>query len=189
MSTRTASITGSRVYLRPLERTDLNEQYLMWVNDPEIARYLDTRTFPTSMQDLVAFYEEVTRTRDNVILAIIDKKSDRHIGNVKLGPIRWVHRRATLGLLIGDKKFWGRGVGTEVTRLAVEYGFNRLNLRRIDLGLHAEHESALRCYEKVGFKVEGRLREDLFHEGKYKDSLLMGLLKSEYKPEKPARRK
>lgn len=189
MSTNTANITGPRVYLRPLERTDLNEQYLSWVNDPEIARYLDSRTFPTSMKDLVAFYEEVTRTRDNVILAIIDKKSDQHIGNVKLGPIRWVHRRATLGLLIGDKRFWGRGVGTEVTRLAVEYGFNRLNLRRIDLGLHAEHESALRCYEKAGFKVEGRLREDLFHEGEYKDSLLMGLLKSEYKPEKPVRRK
>jgi ribosomal-protein-alanine N-acetyltransferase len=184
LSRKTAFITGSKVYLRPLERADLNEQYLGWVNDAEIARYLDTRTFPTSMPDLVAFYEEVTRTRDNVILAIVDKKSDQHIGNVKLGPIRWVHRRATLGLLIGEKKFWGQGIGTEVTRLAVEYGFNRLNLRRIDLGLYGDHQSAVRCYEKVGFKVEGRLREHLFHEGEYKDSLLMGLLKSDYKPEK-----
>lgn len=189
MSRKTAYIIGPRVYLRPLERADLNEQYLSWLNDPEIARYLDTRTFPSSMQDLVAFYDEVTRTRDNVILAVIDKKSDQHIGNVKLGPIRWVHRCATFGLLIGDKRFWGKGIGKEVTRLMVEYGFERLNLRRVDLGVHAEHESAIRCYEKVGFKIEGRLREDLFHEGTYKDSLWLGLLKSEYKPEKPARRK
>jgi RimJ/RimL family protein N-acetyltransferase len=64
--------------------------------------------------------------------------------------------------------------------LAVEYGFYRLNLRRIDLGVFAEHDSAVRCYEKVGFKVEGRFRQDLFQGGEYKDRLWMGLLRSEY---------
>ena len=64
----------------------------------------------------------------------------------------------------------------------VEYGFYRLNLHRIDLGVYAEHESAVHAYEKVGFKVEGRLREDVFQGGEYKDRLWMGLLRSEYAP-------
>jgi RimJ/RimL family protein N-acetyltransferase len=177
-----AFISGSQVYLRPLERSDLNEGYLSWLNDPEITRYLETGTFPSTMRDLERFFENVTGSRAEVILAIIHKKSGVHIGNVKLGPINWVHRVASFGMLIGDRKFWGQGLGEECVRLTVEYGFNKLNLHRIDLGVFAEHESAVRCYEKAGFKIEGRFREDLFQGGEYKDRLWMGLLRSEYKP-------
>jgi len=87
------------------------------------------------------------------------------------------------------KNFWGKGAGQEATRLAIEYGFYRLNLQRIDLGVFAEHASAVRCYEKVGFQVEGRLRQDLFHGGEYKDRLWMGLLRSEYKRAKTGKKK
>ncbi len=189
MATSIAIASGPQVYLRPLERTDLGENYLAWLNDPEVTRYMETGTFPTTVEDLDRFYQEVTGSRSQVILAVVDKKSGRHIGNVKLGPIHWVHRRATFGILIGDKKFWGKGIGAEATRLAVEYGFYRLNLRRIDLGVFAEHESAVRSYEKVGFKVEGRFRQDMFQEGKYSDRLWMGLLRSEYAPVKKRRKK
>jgi RimJ/RimL family protein N-acetyltransferase len=173
-------IVGSRIYLRSLEREDLNETYLTWLNHPHITRYLETGIFPSTKESLEKFYEGISQSRDQVILAIVDKKTNRHIGNVKLGPINWIHRKATLGVLIGEKKFWGRGICEEVTRLTVEYGFSRLNLNRIDLGVYAEHTAAIRSYEKVGFKVEGRLRKDLFHEGEFKDRLWMGLLRFEY---------
>jgi RimJ/RimL family protein N-acetyltransferase len=124
-----------------------------------------------------------------VILAIVEKKSGQHIGNMKLGPIDWVHRRAVFGILIGEKKFWGRGIGQEVTRLAVEYAFVRLNLNRVSLGVFAEHEPAVHCYEKIGFRVEGRFREDLFRDGKYHDRLWMGLLCAEYLASQKGRRK
>ncbi len=181
MVAKTSFVIGSSVCLRPLEREDLNARYLSWLNDPDVTRYMETGTFPTTAQDLEKFYDEVTSARNQVILAVADKKSGQHIGNVKLGPIHWVHRSATFGIMIGDKKFWGRGAGLEATRLMVEYGFDRLNLRRIDLSVFAEHDVAVRCYEKVGFKVEGRMRESLFQSGKYTDRLWMGLLRSEYK--------
>jgi [ribosomal protein S5]-alanine N-acetyltransferase len=186
---KTAFAEGSLVILRPLERADLNERYLSWLNDPEVTRYTETGTFPSTAEDLESYYRGVTGSKNDVILAVVDKKSGRHVGNVKLGPIHWVHRRATFGILIGEKDFWGKGIGLEATRLMVEYGFQRLNLRRIDLGVFAEHDAAVRCYEKAGFKVEGRMREDLFQEGEYKDRLWMGLLRSEYKPGKTGKRK
>lgn len=189
MPKKTAFMVGSQVYLRPLERADLNERYLGWLNDPEVTRYMESGTFPTTMQDLENFYQEVTGSRSQVIFAIVDLKSDQHIGNVKLGPIHWVHRCATLGILIGDSKFWGKGIGVEATRLAVDYGFKRLNLRRIDLGVFADHEAAVHCYEKAGFKVEGRMREALFQRGDYKDRLWMGLLRSEYMSAKAGKSK
>jgi ribosomal-protein-alanine N-acetyltransferase len=185
---RTEFVRGSRVYLRPLEREDLNARYLSWLNDPEVTRYMETGTFPTTARDLEKFYDEVTGNRNQVILAVADKNSGQHIGNVKLGPIHWIHRCATLGIMIGDKKFWGKGAGLDATRLTVEYGFGRLNLRRIDLGVFANHEAAVRCYEKAGFKVEGRMRESLFKHGEYCDRLWMAVLRSEYKPPKAGRK-
>ena len=182
MSRQQAFLRGERVYLRPLERADLNETYLGWLNDAEVTRYLETGLFPSTMPDLEKFYEGVTNSRTDVIFAIMDRKSQRHIGNAKLGPISWVHRRALFGIMIGEKDFWGQGIGKEVTRLVVEYGFQRLNLNRIGLAVFAEHESAVRCYQSVGFKVEGKFREEMFSEGLYKDRLWMGLLRSEYRP-------
>ena len=182
MAEKTAFIQGSKIYLRPLERTDLNDTYLGWLNDAEVTRYLETGAFPATAQDLEKFYQGVTGSKTEVIFAIADKKSHRHIGNVKLGPINWIHRRAMFGIMIGDKSFWGKGVGQEVTRLMVEYGFYRLNLHRIGLGVYAEHESAVRCYEVAGFKIEGKFRDEMFQDGKYKDRLWMGLLRSEYEP-------
>lgn len=177
-----AFMRGEQVYLRPLERSDLNATYLSWLNDPEVTRYLETGAFPTTMQDLEKFYAGVTGSSSEVIFAIIEAKSDRHIGNVKLGPINWVHRRTMFGIMIGDKNFWGKRVGEETTRLMVEYAFFRLNLHRVGLVVFEEHRSAVRCYERVGFKKEGCLRESMFQDGRYKNHIWMGLMRSEYKP-------
>ncbi len=182
MPDKPAFLSGSKIYLRPLERSDLNERYLSWLNDPEITRYLETGAFPYTMQDLEKFYAQVTGSPTEVIFAIADRKAHQHIGNVKLGPINWVHRRTMFGIMIGDKRFWGKGVGEEVTSLMMEYAFNRLNLHRVGLVVFEEHQSAVRCYEKVGFKVEGCLREQMYQDGTYKNHLWMGLLRSEYKP-------
>ncbi len=178
---KTPYIVGKKIYLRPLERNDINERYLSWLNNPEVTRYLETGIFPTTMEGLEQFYKQVSGSTSQVMLAIVDKDTDQHIGNVKLGLINWIHRKATFGILIGDNKFWGKGLGSEATQLMVEYGFFRLNLRRIDLGVYAEHKAAIRSYEKVGFKIEGHFREDCFLEGQYKDIVHMGLLRSEYK--------
>ena len=178
-------IPGTLVYLRPLCREDLSGRYSAWMNDPEVTCYIESGIFPSTSEDLEKFFRDVTGSRNQVIMAVADKKTHRHIGNVKLGPIDWVHRRSHFGILIGEKDFWGKGVGAEVTRLIVEYAFKRLNLNRVDLGVYAEHQSAVRCYEGVGFKIEGRLRQDLFHHGQYKDRLWMGLLRSDYQPAGP----
>src|ERR1700691_4801026 len=113
----------AQVSWQPLERSHLTAEYLSWLNDPEVTRYMETGTFPTTAEDLERFFRSVTGSREQVAFAIVHKESGKHVGNVKLGPIHWVHRGATLGIMIGDKKFWGQGLGEDATRLAVEYGF------------------------------------------------------------------
>ncbi|MDP8237692.1 MAG: GNAT family protein [Candidatus Hatepunaea meridiana] len=176
-------IIGDRVYLRPLERSDINERYLYWLNDPEVNRYLETGVFPQTLESLERFYENQISSHTDIVLAIIDKEKDVHIGNIKLGPINWIKRRSYLGMLVGDKNYWGKGLGTEIRRLMVEYAFYRLNLHRIDSSMYAEHKAIIRVNEKLGFKVEGIVRECVVIDGKYSNGVIMGLLRSEYKRE------
>lgn len=173
-------IIGSGVYLRPLEKSDLNDVYLGWLNDPEVNQFLDAGIFPYTRAELERYYDAVTSARDKVILAVVELESGLHIGNVKLDPINWINRHTGFGIMIGDKSKWGKGHGTEVTKLAVEYAFDRLNLNKVSLGVNPANKAALKTYQKLGFVTEGTRREEVFLNGKYADALWMSILRDEY---------
>ena len=100
--------------------------------------------------------------------------------DIKLDNINWVHQYASLGIMIGDKKSWGRGHGREAVDLLLDYAFRRLNLNKVTLGVYGNHKSAIKSYLKSGFKIEGRIKKLLNYEGKYVDKVVMGILKKEY---------
>jgi RimJ/RimL family protein N-acetyltransferase len=126
------------------------------------------------------YYRAVVLNPANVALAIIEKATDRHVGNIKIGPINWVHRCAEFGILIGEKDCWGKRYGCEASSLMLDYAFRRLNLHKITLGVHAEHVGAIQAYKRVGFCEEGRLHEAVFLEGKYADKILMGITAEQF---------
>ncbi len=168
-------LKGEKIALRPLEKGDLNNTYLGWLNDPETSSYLISTVFPSNMDQLEKFFAAVSTSRNDVMFAIVRLDTGDHIGNIKLGNINWVHRFADLGILIGDKKSWGKGFGQEACRLLVDYAFHRLNLHKVTLSVYAEHMSAIKAYEKVGFVLEGRLKQMLYHNGHYQDQLIMAV--------------
>lgn len=176
-----AFIIGKKVYLRGLEHSDLDGPYFQWLNDPEVTKYMVTGRFPNTKEKMEQFYSSVANSSNNVMLAIIEKKSDRHIGNIKLGPIDWIHQTAPLGIMIGDKTSWGKGYGTDATRICVKHAFDKLNLNRVYLGVLAIHKSAIKVYEKIGFKVEGCQRQHFYLDGQYYDALIMGILREDFK--------
>ena len=102
------------------------------------------------------------------------------IGGVGLWISSWSHADTWLGISIGDRNYWGRGYGTDAMRLAVQYAFLELNLRRVSLGLHAYNERALKTYQKIGFQLEGRMRGEGLRDGVRFDSLWMGILREEW---------
>ena len=173
-------LIGNRIYLRPMAMSDLDGPYFDWLNDYETTRFLETGSFPTTTATLRSYLESVARHPDNVMLAIMDKKTETHVGNIKIGPIHPIHRRGDIGIMVGDKRFWGKGYGSEAIALLLEYGFKRLNLHKITLGVYADHDGAVRAYKKLGFIVEGTLKEQLFRDGAFRDKAVMGILKSDY---------
>ena len=185
--TGTPFLQGSRVLLRPLTISDLSGPYARWLNDYEVTRFLETGAFPTTKQSLERYFHQVAQQPDNVLLAIIERATSTHIGNIKLGPIHSIHRRADLGILVGEKRVWGRGYGGEAIELMLAYGFDRLNLHKITLRVYANHHAAVKLYQKLGFIIEGTLQEQLFRDGTFHDKYVMGLLEQSYRTRRSAR--
>lgn len=84
------------------------------------------------------------------------------------------------GIVIGEKEYWNRGYGSDALRTLLRFAFEELNLHRVFLHVFDFNERAIRCYEKVGFRHEGRLRQARFTEGRYVDELVMAVLREEW---------
>ena len=104
---------------------------------------------------------------------------DKLIGFLGLW-LNLIHSEVWVGIGIGEREYWGKGYGTDAMKLAVQYSFLELGAQRVSLGLHAYNPRALKSYEKAGFRLEGRTRQDIQREGKRSDSLWMGILRDEW---------
>ena len=176
---RTCFIEGERIYLREVRPSDVNENYYRWMNDPDVTQYLESRFYPNSIEGLRDYVNRMLNDRDNVFLAIVLKDNDRHIGNIKLGPINWTHRFADVGLLIGEKDCWGQGCATEAIRLVTTYAFKVLNLHKLTAGCYEPNQGSLKAFLKAGYVQEGLRKAHFFCGGSYVDEILLGLARSD----------
>jgi RimJ/RimL family protein N-acetyltransferase len=104
---------------------------------------------------------------------------DKLIGFFSL-YVELIHSNAWVGIGIGDRDFWSKGYGTDMMKVCLRYAFDELGMQRVSLGLHGYNTRALHSYEKAGFKLEGRSRQDVLKEGKRTDTLWMGILREEW---------
>lgn len=150
----------------------------------DTTRFLFTGSIPMRWIDSKEVWEKERKAGD-VLFEIwtpapgLDE-SDSFVGICGLHGHRDIYKSWELRILIFDKDCIGKGIGTEACEMLVDYAFNRLNAHRVWLGVNADNVGAINCYRKVGFKEEGRLREDIFYFGKYVDVVRMGILQQEW---------
>jgi len=173
-------IVGNKVYLRGIEKQDLSGPFFQWANDEAVTKYLFMGIKPNILENLVDWFDEIGKSDKEVVMMVVDKKSDKVIGLCGLHEIRWVSRSAEYRVFVGEKEFWGKGYGQEITKLVVRYGFEKLNMNKIWLGVNAEHIGAVKSYEKSGFVNEGVLRQEIYRNSKYYDAVRMSILREEY---------
>ena len=170
---------GRQVYLRGLERADLPTM-VRWINDSEVTRLLFMGDRPATVERLTEQWEQEQHSPRDIVFAVCTNEDDTFIGTTGLYTINWIMHTAEFRIFLGEKSFWNRGIGTEVTKMMVVYGFEKLNLNRIWLGVNAENKGGVRAYEKAGFVREGVLRQEQYRNFQYYDVIRMGLLRSEY---------
>ncbi len=175
-----AFVTGAKIRLRPIERTDA-PLLMQWLNDPEVTRNLLMHR-PINLQAEEAFIERNSDDQHNLVLAIETREADKLIGSAGLHGIDPQARQAQFGILIGDRNERGKGAGSEATSLLTRYAFDTLNLHRVWLHVVENNAAAIRCYEKVGYRREGLLRDAFYREGRYWNLVSMAVLRQDFKP-------
>lgn len=172
-------LQGLKTSIRSVEEDDIDIVY-QWYNDQEINLWSSgawpINTLLSKDQIAVKFLDGAP---DVYRYSILEENS-RLIGTIGFKELNIPSRSASLYIVIGDKSYWGKGYGTDALIVFVRFLFTQWNLHRITLDTWDENIRAIRAYEKVGFIIEGRQREARYVYGSYHDSILMGLLRSEF---------
>jgi RimJ/RimL family protein N-acetyltransferase len=175
-------IEGTLVRLRPFRRDDL-PLLRAWHDTPEVMRYWGQSSplvredqFDTDLQGRFARFDE------SGYLAIVplEPEDARPIGRCEWEGLDRLNRSAEVMILIGEPAYWGHGYGTDAMVTLLRYLFHVQRLHRISLTVLSWNTRAIRSYEKVGFTVEGVLREDVYDGGRYHDQTVMSILRHEF---------
>ncbi len=173
-------LTGDRVRLRALEREDI-PTLVRWMNDPEVR------------ENLLVFEPVSTVAEERWLEGLADRPNDyvlgiealfagrwKHIGNIGLHGIERRHRRAEIGIVLGEKDAWGQGFGSEAMALMMRFAFHELGLHRIELEVFETNLRALKTYRALGFVEEGVRRASIYKGGRFIDAIHMGVLRGEF---------
>jgi [ribosomal protein S5]-alanine N-acetyltransferase len=174
-------LTGKNIYLRSLLSEDCEGPYVAWFNDKEVCSGNSHHIFPFTSEDANEYIEFSNKNvKDHLILAIISKESNQHIGNIALQNINHVARSAELSVIIGEKDEWGKGLGKEACRVICDHGFSAMNLNRIYCGTFDNNQTMKKIALYLGMKEEGCRRKAAYKNGRYIDIIEYGILKEEY---------
>lgn len=170
------NLAGDLVSLGPLRR-DWLPVYQHWLNDFEMLKLVDRRFRPHSSEWITGWYERhASGSGETLIFTIIENGTQRPVGNIALQEVDYRNRTAELGIYIGDVASRGRGFGSEATRLLVNFAFRVLGLQNVMLRVYEYNETAIRVYEKAGFREFGRRHQSQFMDGRFWDVILMECL-------------
>lgn len=173
-------IKGKKISLRQLEVEDCKQYYIDWLNKEETNKFIEPRWQKHTIESNKEYVQKAIDSKDTYIFAII--ADGKHIGNVHIGNIHPMYKFASIGCMVGDKNYWGKGIGTEAINLICDFGFNVLNLHKIQAGIYSDNVGSQKACYKSGFVKEAVFRKQRFiHQGdEYCDYLEFGLLKEEF---------
>jgi RimJ/RimL family protein N-acetyltransferase len=173
------NLIGEKVALGPLRR-DLLPLYERWINDFDVVTMLGAQPRPMTADAESDWFERAATSTEQFIFTIYELATLRAIGTTDLRQVDHASRTAMFGILIGVKDLWGKGYGTEATRLMLHYAFNVLGVHNVMLTVYARNERGMRAYRRAGFREIGRRRESHRVGAQVEDIVFMDCLASEF---------
>jgi len=182
-------ITGKKIILVPFKKKHLNDpSYLAWLRDKTVTRFIGRPELNKNItsKSLKRYYIKVSTSKNLKFFAVHEKKTKSFIGTakIKMLEIAGIYTNvADIGLMIGNKTFWGKGLGTDALQALSKYAFHKLHARKLTGGVMSPNVGMIRAFLKSGFMIEGKLKKQILHEKKFVDHILFGLLnKTRKKP-------
>ena len=165
------SVVGEKVVVKPFNDKWITNEYLSWLKDDCVNEYLKSGCKTTTIEEVAAYVNSIQEKKNDFLFAIIGMNGT-HVGNIRLTCVDSTARVAQLGMLIGNRNFRGKGVGTEAVRLVLQIAYKQLFLRKVFLEVVADNKPAIRIYEKNDFVVEGILKDHFFKNTRYYDLVI-----------------
>jgi len=172
-------LEGKQVRLREYRKEDVVLAH-KYINDFEVKRLLFPGIpFPMRLEEEEKWYESQSAFKDTYSFAIESLESGEYLGGCGINEVDWKNSVVIVGIFLG-KPFWNKGFGSDAMRILLRFIFEQMNINKVNLNVYSFNERAIASYVKCGFKVEGRLRQRVFRDGKYHDEVIMGILRSEF---------
>lgn len=169
-------IKSKTIILKKLNlRNDITDKYKKWMNDLEVQKYTEQKFTKHSLRDIKKFVKEKNKSKFEFLYGIFlkEKNFHMHIGNIKLGPINYFHKNAEISYFIGEKELWGKGFAASAIQEIIKIA-KKKKLKKLKAGLYKMNKGSKRVLIKNGFKVEGRLKSEIFYKNKRSDLILFG---------------
>lgn len=172
-------LESKNLIFKPLSLKHVSSDYVNWLNDKEVNKYLESGN-NYDLEKLEKFLIEIEQ-KEILFWAIHLKSDNTHIGNIKIDPINQRHGLGEYGILIGNKLEWGKGYAKESSLAIIEHCFEKLNLRKITLGVVEKNTAAFNLYKKIGFEIEGRFKNHGLYCNEYCDIIRMAIFNDNFK--------
>lgn len=172
-------LIGEMVYLRALERADIDNGWLEWINDPINTQGL-LGTTPQTREHLEDYFQKSLDLSRVAMFAICDRANDRYIGNARLGEINFVNRMCIYGRLIGPAEYRGKGYGSDALIQLLRHGFHNLGLNRIWSVAWGQNARSLASNRRIGMTEEGVARQYCFKNGEFSDGIYLSMLRADF---------
>ena len=164
-------------FVRTLHQSDVTGPYPGWFEDQSVTRYNSHGKFPKTADFFQNYFNQLNG--ENQLVWAICHKDDGHIGNISLQLINFINRNADLGILVGDKRHWGQGVGLKASKALLQHGFYKLNLERIYCSFADGNLAMQKLAMNMGMSQEGRCRSHIYLNGDFVDMIRYGILRAE----------
>lgn len=178
-------LEGKKVILVPFGDEHLHSpDYLEWLRDYDVVKWINRPEYlrPVSFAEVNRYVQSVWTSESDIFLAVVGKDDDQFVGTVRASQINRVNQTADLGVMIGNRQYWGQGLATDALSLLSTFLFERLSIRRLTAGLLEPNVAVLRVFEKLGFQQEGVFREHDRFEDAFVDHIYLGCFRHEFVP-------
>tara|TARA_B100000029_G_scaffold364360_1_gene357553 strand:- start:54 stop:569 length:516 start_codon:yes stop_codon:yes gene_type:complete len=143
-------IKSKRLYLRKFNFNNINKKYISWLQDKKINKFL-SRNIKTDKNNLKKYFKKIKKNKKILFLAIYYKKNFNYIGNIKFEPINLKSKFTIMGILIGERKYLGKGLAKEAIIAASIWLYKKKKIKFIFLGVNKKNYRAIKAFKKTGF--------------------------------------
>jgi ribosomal-protein-alanine N-acetyltransferase len=174
----------SRVYLRPLEPEDINENYLNGFRDDNVVEFLEVNGKTLTKAAVIEYIKKGIDSLTYFMYAVCLKENNEHIGNLKIGPIDRKHALSDLVTVIWNKNYWGKGLATDAIKEGNKNAFNDHNIRKLSGGIYESNIGSIKAYTKAGWIIEGKLQNHYIVDGKLECRVIVSCFNPHYDTDK-----